>query len=114
MSEFARRTGRVLVPDATDRLLLIQLAPVPGQPEHRYEWFTPGGGVEAGEDVAVPAARELQEETGIRAGPDELVPVAYTTGQAELGWTSGLFRDDFFLHRVVAHQVNSAGLNDFE
>lgn len=114
MSEFTRRTGRVLVLDATDRLLLIRLARVPGQPEHGYEWFTPGGGVEAGEDVAVTAARELQEETGIRASPDELVPVAYTTGQAELGWASGLFRDDFFLHRVVAHQVNSAGLNDFE
>jgi 8-oxo-dGTP pyrophosphatase MutT (NUDIX family) len=114
MSEFARRSGRVLVLDAADRLLLIRLLRVPGQPEHGHEWFTPGGGVEAGEDVAVAAARELREETGLRVSPDELVPVAYTTGQADLGWVSGLFRDDFFLHRVVAHQVDSAGLTDFE
>ncbi len=60
------------------------------------------------------AARELQEETGIHASPGELVPVAYTTGQADLGWANGLFRDDFFLHRVVAPQVDIAGLNDFE
>ncbi len=60
------------------------------------------------------AARELQEETGIHASPGELVPVAYTTGQADLGWANGLFRDDFFLHRAVAPQVDIAGLNDFE
>ena len=100
--------------DTADRLLLIRSARVPGQPEHGYAWFTPGGGVEAGEDVAVTAARELQEETGIHASPGELVPVAYTTGQADLGWANGLFRDDFFLHRAVAPQVDIAGLNDFE
>jgi 8-oxo-dGTP pyrophosphatase MutT (NUDIX family) len=114
MSEFARRSGRVLVLDAADRLLLVRMARVPGQPERGYLWLTPGGGVEAGEDVAVAAARELREETGIRASPEELVPVAYTTGQADLGWASGLFRDDFFLHRVVTHEIDITGLTDFE
>jgi 8-oxo-dGTP pyrophosphatase MutT (NUDIX family) len=60
------------------------------------------------------AARELREETGLAVTSAELYPVAYTTGCADLGWASGLFRDDFFLHRVTSHQVDIAGLTEFE
>lgn len=40
--------------------------------------------------------------------------VAYTTGTADLGWASGLFRDDFFLCRVHRHEVSLDGLTDRE
>ena len=46
--------------------------------------------------------------------PIDLYPIAYTTGRADLGCASGLFRDDFFFHRVTSHQVGPAGLNEFE
>jgi hypothetical protein len=66
MTEFARRSARVIVLDAADRLLLIR-------------------------SIA------------------DLRPVAFAAGRADLGWASGLFRDDFFLHRVDRHRVDPAG-----
>jgi 8-oxo-dGTP pyrophosphatase MutT (NUDIX family) len=114
VTDFARRSGRVLAINAQDRLLLVRSARVPGRPEHGHAWFTPGGGVQPGEKPAEAAARELGEETGIQVTPGDLTWVAYTTGHANLGWANGLFRDDFFLHRLVAEQVDIAGLTDFE
>ena len=105
MAEFARRSARVLLLDASDRLLLVHS----GQ-----AWFAPGGGVEEGEELADAPARELREETGLAVAPGDLRQVAYTTGRADLGWASGLFRDDFFLCRIISHRVDPAGLNEFE
>jgi len=105
MAEFARRSARVLVLDAADRLLLVQSGEV---------WLLPGGGIEEGEEAAEAAARELREETGLTVATEELYPVAYTAGYADEGWASGLFRDDFFLHRVTSHEVDPSGLTEFE
>jgi 8-oxo-dGTP pyrophosphatase MutT (NUDIX family) len=105
MTDFARRSARVLLLDASDRLLLVKSGDA---------WLVPGGGVEKGETIAEAAARELREETGLTVTPADLYPVAYTVGQADLGWASGLFRDDFFFHHVTSHQVDPAGLNEFE
>jgi 8-oxo-dGTP pyrophosphatase MutT (NUDIX family) len=105
MTEFARRSARVLLLDASDRLLLVLSGDA---------WLVPGGGVEDGEGLAEAAARELREETGLTVTPADLYPVAYTTGRADLGWASGLFRDDFFLYCVTSHQVDPSGLNEFE
>lgn len=39
------------------------------------KWHLPGGGLHRGEKPAIGALRELQEEVGIRAEPDQLKPL---------------------------------------
>jgi 8-oxo-dGTP pyrophosphatase MutT (NUDIX family) len=65
-----RLSARVLLVDEDDRVLLFfnQDSVVPGADSY----YTVGGRVEAGESLAEAAARELFEETGLRAAPETL------------------------------------------
>jgi 8-oxo-dGTP pyrophosphatase MutT (NUDIX family) len=68
-----RRSGRLLVLDPHDRLLLLH-ARDPYYPELGPWWEVPGGGVDPGEDTVAAAVREVAEETGVvvpraRVGP---------------------------------------------
>ncbi|MEV4342852.1 NUDIX domain-containing protein [Actinoplanes sp. NPDC049596] len=107
MSQYARRSARVILLNAADRVLLLRSALAP--PSQGHLWLTPGGAVEEGEDLSTAAARELHEEVGLAVAPGELRPIAYSEGHVEFSWASGLFRDDFFLHRVHAHEVDTSG-----
>ncbi|NBN76862.1 NUDIX domain-containing protein [Microvirga tunisiensis] len=51
---------RVIVRDAAGYVLLVRHTYLPG-------WYLPGGGVDVGETLSEAAAREIFEETGIRA-----------------------------------------------
>lgn len=59
-----RLTARVLLFDATGRILLMK-GRLSSSPGREGEWFTIGGGVETGETLAQAAAREITEESGI-------------------------------------------------
>jgi 8-oxo-dGTP pyrophosphatase MutT (NUDIX family) len=90
--DYARRSARVILVDATGRLLLFQSEDF---------WFTPGGGIEVGETTEQAAARELWEETGLRLAPDQLGPmVAESSGYADLGWATGMFHDAYYFQRA--------------
>ncbi|TYB40356.1 NUDIX domain-containing protein [Micromonospora sp. AP08] len=104
---YRRRSARVLLLDSTGRILLLRFVIDPTVPERGHGWVTPGGGVHDGESLQDAAARELHEEIGLMVTPHSLGrPVAHCAGYADLGWASGLFRDDFFYHRVDAHDVD--------
>ena len=62
-----RKTARAVMLDPDDRVLLFQFelpAGVIADGPRRF-WATPGGEIEAGEDVRNALVREVQEETGI-------------------------------------------------
>ncbi|WP_277395319.1 NUDIX domain-containing protein [Nocardioides sp. zg-1228] len=60
-------------------------------------WCFPGGGLEEGEEPVVGAARELAEETGVAAAPDELTDL----GRFELATDRGTFRFHAFVARTT-------------
>jgi 8-oxo-dGTP pyrophosphatase MutT (NUDIX family) len=65
---YLRRTARVLVTDSQEQCLLFRFAHPGWQPF----WLTPGGECEPDETYGAAAQRELFEETGIEAKPDQL------------------------------------------
>ncbi|HEY6748277.1 MAG TPA: NUDIX domain-containing protein [Mycobacteriales bacterium] len=105
--DFSRRSARVFLVDTADRLLLFRSEDF---------WFTPGGGIEAGETTEQAAVRELREETGLRLAPDQLGPVvAECSGYADLGWTTGMLHDAFYFHRAPAgFTVDTSGFQPLE
>ena len=112
---YRRRSARVLLLDAADRLLLFEAALDLRRPELGTCWFTTGGGDEDDESLAEAAARELYEETGLRVDAAELGGcVATTSGYADLVGAAGVFRDDFFVLRTDAHQVDVSGFEEAE
>lgn len=66
-----RLSGRVVLLDGRSRVLLLH-GRDPGRPQDGGFWFTPGGGLEAGEDVIGCAVRELREETGLDVAAADL------------------------------------------
>ncbi|MFU8871183.1 NUDIX hydrolase [Micromonospora sp. SL4-19] len=108
-----RRAARVLLVDASDRVLLFA-GTDPGRPGHAY-WFTPGGGLKPGESTAEGAARELAEETGLRLAPAALgAPVWSETVEFPFDGVWYRQEQEFFLLRVPSWEVDTAGFDEIE
>jgi 8-oxo-dGTP pyrophosphatase MutT (NUDIX family) len=110
-----RRSGRVILVDRTDRVLLFSAAaPLPdGAP--RVIWVAPGGGAEGDEGFGAAAARELYEETGLRVAPEQLRgPVALTRGAWSFQGVDYWSEDAYFLLRVSEWAVSAADLSLLE
>jgi ADP-ribose pyrophosphatase YjhB (NUDIX family) len=106
-----RPTSRVLVLDRQQRVLLLGsrgYAPAPGTGVQW--WYTPGGGVEDGEDLRTAAVRELAEEIGLVVTPQELEgPVWFRRHLTPWGAEVVDSRETYFVLRDVDHQVDASG-----
>jgi 8-oxo-dGTP diphosphatase len=76
MFETIRYTADVVVLTTDDHVLLIER----GWDPHAGQWALPGGHVDPGETSRTAAARELAEEAGIHAAPEELHQVGVFDG----------------------------------
>jgi 8-oxo-dGTP pyrophosphatase MutT (NUDIX family) len=113
-SATTRAAARVLLVDGGGRVLLFRGGD-PARPEAGTWWFTPGGGVDPGETHVEAAARELREETGLvvdRADLGEIV----LEHEIEFEFDGTLYAQaqQFFLHRVAAHEVDTSGWSALE
>jgi 8-oxo-dGTP pyrophosphatase MutT (NUDIX family) len=109
-----RLAARVLLVDRDGRVLLFHGCD-PGAPEAGQWWFTPGGGRDEGESPQECAARELREETGLVLAPDAFGEVVHERLTVfPFDGTTYRQAEDYFLVRVDAHEVDTAGFSEVE
>jgi polyhydroxybutyrate depolymerase len=107
-----RRAARAFVVNA-DRQVLLFEGGDPAAPELGTWWFTPGGGVEDGEDEESALRRELFEEIGLAT--DELGPVVHRRQTAFDLFGRHFEQDDaFFVVRVDRHAVDESRQTELE
>lgn len=108
----ARVGGRLLLVDASQRLLLIHECLEHGG----THWLTPGGGVEDGEHPRDAARRETIEETGLEVDLPAEAEAVLTT-RRNWSWRDTDFDqvDHFFLARVAdGLEVHPQSLTEVE
>lgn len=109
-----RRAARVLLVDGRGRVLLFRGGD-PAAPERGTWWITPGGGLDPGETHVAGAVREVFEETGLRLVPEQLgEPVLHREIAFSFAGTDYAQAEQFFLARVDAYEVDTAGFTPLE
>ena len=111
MTVLRRKAARVLLLDPADRLLLLHGFD-PLQPARQW-WFTPGGGVEPGEDLRGAARREIAEETGI--AEVDLGPLIARRSTA-FSFDGRSFEQDewYYLGRTGTTETDASGQTELE
>ncbi|ADG78537.1 NUDIX hydrolase OS=Tsukamurella paurometabola (strain ATCC 8368 / DSM / CCUG 35730 / CIP 100753/ JCM 10117 / KCTC 9821 / NBRC 16120 / NCIMB 702349 / NCTC 13040) OX=521096 GN=Tpau_1924 PE=3 SV=1 [Tsukamurella paurometabola] len=108
-----RVSARVILVDRDGAVLLVH-GHDPRNTGDRF-WFTPGGGVEPGEELAAAALREVREETGLELSPGSLLGPLYRR-EAVFAFDGDVMDSDeyFFAATVDRFDPRPAGLTDVE
>lgn len=103
----------MVVLDGEGRVLLLKVHD-PSGTEPPF-WITPGGGIEAGEEAAEAAARELREESGLEVAPSALGHVVATSrGEWEFEGEP-LYTESVHFHvRTAAFAIDETRWSDEE
>lgn len=111
---YERATARVVVLDHDNRALLINEVD-PEAPGRTSYWLTPGGGIDPGESPREAAVRELYEEIGLRAQPDDLRgPIAKRTVVHAFSDRILVQPETFFVTRTATVDIAPNGLTELE
>jgi len=78
-------------------------------------WFTVGGQTHPGEPLALTAARELAEETGLRVEPEQMVgPVWRRESEIHFNGSVMASEEFYFLHRTRRFEPSPVGRTPLE
>ena len=102
--------------DEAGRVLLFRGSdPARDGEDVRFWWFTVGGAVEPGEELAETAVRELAEETGLQVTAAELVGPVWRR-DAIIDFNGAVVRSEelYFLHRTRRFEPGASGRTPLE
>lgn len=113
-----RKSARVLLLDPGGAVLLLcgsdPAASGGSEPAPRW-WFTIGGAAQVGESLAQTAARELEEETGLRVAPDDMVGPVWRR-DAVIDFNGSVIRSEeiYFVYRTKRFEPCDSGRSGLE
>jgi 8-oxo-dGTP pyrophosphatase MutT (NUDIX family) len=114
-----RTSARIVLLDDDGRVLLF-CGSDPALPDGSdgpapLWWFTVGGAVQASETLPQAAVRELQEETGLRVDPAEMIGPVWRR-DAVIDFNGSVIRSEemFFVHRTRRFEPSTAGRTGLE